>query len=479
MKGKLYLPLAIVMIVALVVGFGCAPPVPSEEGPPPEEVSKEPIKIGVIATMGWPVGKSAAQAVKLAVKKINDEGGLLGRPVELIQEDSKMQVPPAVEAYRKLVMSDGVSLVVVAEMGALTLACEDAGAELFPEYPHVMTNAGASAEDIPKHVSDDYDTYKFCFTIYTTAPDRYVYGAWVNTYMTEKQIKPRPTKVAILGEDLLDYNAYWEGWPEYGFRSYPEVVYEDRGVDVVYTSKIAVGEKMFLPIFEEIAASGAEYIDFHMSAYSDFYILAKQWAQSAAKDIPFMHSGVSPKYWETTGGTCLGMIGTWPSDWLDYEIVGKTREYLTSFNETYGYPGSNWLAMGAYDDVMFWAEGVRQAGTLDTETIIKTLEEVEVYCTRGIMKVNKLDHCSHNFPYKAGMLDATVKAIVEGTSQADAYESLGLFPYGVYPYGTIAPFSQWQDGGRLVMLFPPEVAEQTNPGEGYVSPKELRKRAAE
>ncbi|MBP1715045.1 MAG: ABC-type branched-chain amino acid transport system, periplasmic component, partial [Deltaproteobacteria bacterium] len=363
-------------------------------GAPSFAQTKDPIKIGVIANMGWPVGKSAAQAVQLGVKKINDEGGLLGRPIKLIEADSKGQVPNAVAEYRKLVMTDKVYLVVVAEGGTLTLACQKAGAELFKEYPHIMMNAGASALEIPKNVRDNYDQYKFSFTLYTTGPDRFLWASIINTFLTTHQMKPKAKKVAILGEDLLDYNPYWQGWPEYGFRPYAEVAYKDRGVEVVYTSKIAVGEKMFLPIFEKIAASGAEYIDFAMSAYSDFYVLAKQWSTSAARDIPFFHSGVSPKYWEVTNGACLGMVGWWPSDLTNYEVVGKTREYVQGFYKTFGYPGSNWLAEGAYDDVIFWVEGVKNAKTLDSESVIKSMEKIEVDCTRGKMKINPTDHCS-------------------------------------------------------------------------------------
>jgi len=99
-----------------------------------------------------------------------------------------------------------------------------------------------------------------------------------------------------------------------------------------------------------------------MSAYSDFYVLAKQWATSAAKDIPIFHSGVSPKYWEITNGACLGMVGWWPSDITDYEVIGKSKEYAQGFNKTFGYPGSNWLAEGAYDDVLFWSEAIKKQG---------------------------------------------------------------------------------------------------------------------
>ena len=473
MKSKTYFSSAVGMmvIILLMVGWGNS-----------WAQTKEPIHIGVIANMGWSVGKSAAQAVQLGVKKVNDEGGVLGRPLKLIEADSKGQVPNAVADYRRLVMTDRVAMVVVAEGGTLTLACQKAGAELFQEYPHIMMNAGASALEIPKNVRDNYDKYKFSFTLYTTAPDRFVWACLINTFLTVHQIKPKPKKVAILGEDLMDYNPYWEGWPEYGFRPYADAAYKDRGVQVVYTTKIAVGEKMFLPIFEKIAASGAEYIDFAMSAYSDFYVLAKQWATSAARDVAFFHSGVSPKYWEVTNGACLGMVGWWPSDIIDYEVVGKTRDYVQGFYKTFGYSGSNWLAEGAYDDLLFWAEGAKRAKTTDSENLIKTMEKLEVDCVRGKIRINPVDHCSHNYPYKKGYVEDIVKTVVAAPiAEIDerlkkANEKYGFFPYGIYPYGPLAPPSQWQNEGKLILLFPPEVAKMSNPGQNYVGVKDLRAR---
>jgi ABC-type branched-subunit amino acid transport system substrate-binding protein len=74
------------------------------------------------------------------------------------------------------------------------------------------------------------------------------------------------------------------------------------------------------------------------------------------------------------------------------------------FYKTFGYPGSNWLAEGAYDDVLFWADGVKQTKATESENLIKALEKIEVDCTRGKMKVNPIDHCSHNYPYKQGFL---------------------------------------------------------------------------
>jgi len=49
-------------------------------GTPSFAQTKDPIKIGVIANMGWPVGKSAAQAVQLGLKKLMTKGDYWGDP---------------------------------------------------------------------------------------------------------------------------------------------------------------------------------------------------------------------------------------------------------------------------------------------------------------------------------------------------------------------------------------------------------------
>ena len=135
------------------------------------------------------------------------------------------------------------------------------------------------------------------------------------------------------------------------------------------------------------------------------------------------------------------------------------------------------MAMGAFDSTLFWFEAVRQGNTADARNLIEILKKIETPTVRGIMKVNPIDHTTHNYPYAGRISEASVKAIVEGRPITDVFKELGMFPYGTYPYGPIAPLAQWQDGGRLVNLYPPEVAERTNPGEGYVSPRELRERA--
>ena len=51
----------------------------------------EPIRFGAVNPLGDITGEQATRAMELAVKEINEAGGLLGRPVELIVIDDEMR----------------------------------------------------------------------------------------------------------------------------------------------------------------------------------------------------------------------------------------------------------------------------------------------------------------------------------------------------------------------------------------------------
>ena len=74
-----------------------------------------PIKIGaVISLTGFaaPWGEFGKNGMELAVKNINDAGGINGRMVELKIEDDRTDGKQAVSSYNKLVSVDGVDGVI-------------------------------------------------------------------------------------------------------------------------------------------------------------------------------------------------------------------------------------------------------------------------------------------------------------------------------------------------------------------------------
>lgn len=76
--------------------------------------STESVKIGVVADLTGPFtiyGTSMARSAQIAVDEINAAGGIAGRQIDLIIEDSQTDVTVTVDKARKLIESDGVSLV--------------------------------------------------------------------------------------------------------------------------------------------------------------------------------------------------------------------------------------------------------------------------------------------------------------------------------------------------------------------------------
>ena len=107
---------------------------PSQDATAPSApASDEPFRIGVMESLTGPgetYGNVALQAKQLAVDEINAAGGINGRMLELIPEDSKCSAQDAITAYNKLTDVDGVKIILGtscsgAMLGAAPLAESD------------------------------------------------------------------------------------------------------------------------------------------------------------------------------------------------------------------------------------------------------------------------------------------------------------------------------------------------------------------
>jgi branched-chain amino acid transport system substrate-binding protein len=98
-----------------------------------DAMTPDPFRIGVMDSLtgvGESYGNPIINAKQLAVDEINAGGGINGRMLELIIEDSKCNAQDAITAYRKLTDVDGVRIILGttcsgAMLGAAPLAEED------------------------------------------------------------------------------------------------------------------------------------------------------------------------------------------------------------------------------------------------------------------------------------------------------------------------------------------------------------------
>lgn len=108
-RGRLRRLLATSLCVALAgLTVGCAA---TPSSPPPSAPSGEPIAIGFLGELTGPFaiwGVPARNGMRLAVADVNARGGVLGRPLELVERDTQGVPDEGVAALRGLIERSGV-----------------------------------------------------------------------------------------------------------------------------------------------------------------------------------------------------------------------------------------------------------------------------------------------------------------------------------------------------------------------------------
>ncbi len=116
MGKKIWIVVMTVLCISFVLGFN------------PVSAAEKPIKLGVVFIMSGPMGgygKHGTQAVKLAMDEINAQGGLLGRKVEALFEDDKLQVAKGVQIVKKFISDDQVDFIIGPTSSGVALALSD------------------------------------------------------------------------------------------------------------------------------------------------------------------------------------------------------------------------------------------------------------------------------------------------------------------------------------------------------------------
>lgn len=314
----------------------------------------QPIKIGAMFISSGKVGgygKHGRQAIQLAVDEINASGGILGRKLVAMVEDTKLKKDIAVGLAKKFINEDKVDFLMGPTSSGLAMALTQVarenkkilivtqaaadvltGAKLHPYIFSTLSNAMMhSRSGAYLLASKPYKRY-MCI-----APD-YSYGhsSWNMFKAKLKELRP---DVEIVGELFpkffsKDYTPYIKKIQEAG----PDAVWSPLwGSDAVTFIKQALPTGLFKNVKFAFPCAGALEVLIPMG-----------------KDMP---EGVyvSSRYFFTT-----------PDSSLNRDFV---KAYYDRFKE---YP--DYMAGETYAGVYFVKAAVERAGTTGTEKVIKAVE---------------------------------------------------------------------------------------------------------
>ena len=321
------LALALVAVaVALFLAAACGS---EAEGP-------TPFRVGVMESLTGPgesYGNVANHAKQMALDEINAAGGINGRPLELVVEDSMCSAQGAVSAYRKLTSADGVKIILGpscsgAMLGAAPLAEED-GVVLF--------SGMASNADIAN--AGDY--------IFRTQISDIEVGTLTGDLLWADGVR----RLATITE-ATDYAE--------GTRSSTVSRFEQHGGQVVAAERFSSDITDFRSLLSKALAASPDAV--HLAPQSEFAAgaIIKQ-ARELGYDGPIYAETVSlgATALEIAGEAATGMKAIAADIHPDN---GKGQEVIAAFRERYDYVSLPWHLGSTYDDVYITAECLRQTG---------------------------------------------------------------------------------------------------------------------
>ena len=295
----------------------------------------EPFRIGVMQSLtgaGETYGTVAFDAMQIAVDEINAAGGINGRPLELIVEDSKCNAEDAITAYTKLTDVDGVKII-------LGTSCSGAmlGAAPLAEADGVILFSGlATNPDLAD--AGDY--------IFRTVISDALVGVDTGNVLWTDGIR----RLATITE-ATDYAE--------GVRRGSVARFEELGGEVVAAESYASEEVDFRTALTKLLAENPDAIHIAAQAESAGGTIMKQ-LRELGYDGPIYGEVV------TLGTTALDIAGEAATGTkgifgeLDTSGNPKAAEFLRKFRDRYAYTTLQWYMGSHYDDIYITAQCLEQ-----------------------------------------------------------------------------------------------------------------------
>ncbi|MDD9994212.1 MAG: ABC transporter substrate-binding protein [Dehalococcoidia bacterium] len=328
------------LLSAMACGSGDEPTPtvgPEPTATPTEESPPEPFVIGAMDALtgvAESYGNPLHQAKLLAVEEINAAGGINGRELRLIVEDSKCNAQDAITAYNKLTDVDGVKII----LGTTCSGSMLGAAPLAEKEGVVLLSASATSPDIA--VAGDY--------IFRTAINDLRLGIDTGNTLWVDGMR----RIATITE-ATDYAE--------GTRRTSVEQFEKLGGEVLaaesYSSEVLDFRSQLTKLLAEspdallLAAQGEVSAGTIMRQARELGFEGPIYAESVAS---------SPDALDIAGDAATGMKAIVPNPDLS---TSAGKDFLAKFESRYGVVATlPWFQGSAYDDVYIAAECLRQTG---------------------------------------------------------------------------------------------------------------------
>lgn len=375
-----------------------------------QEESSGTIKIGYITNLESVIAPYNLRCLEWAVEQINAEGGVLGRPLEVVAENTENDPEVTNTATTKLITVDKVDFIVGQMPADFALMCQD----ICAQHKKIYLDTGVQDLRLTQRVADDYEKYKYFFRC---APNETVVSqAIIDSLVTLREYSGF-NKIALISD-------YYPG-PQAGIASLESLLPDTYGFEIVYSNSFTAGTVDFTSYFAVMEAAGAEVVVQYTGALEGVGLLVEWYNRQSPTVVWGMNAySAGKESWVRLEGRCEYTTTYGSSFVLGYPQTNKTLPVREAYIERWGEDPQ--VLGGAYDTIRFILyDALKRAGTTETDAVIKALEETSI--------------------------ETCVYQHFSFTSSHDYFRQAG----------TRSPvvFFQWQDG-KLIPVYPKEMMEE-------------------
>jgi len=322
-------------------------------------------------------GDRAVMGSQFAVDEINAAGGLLGRKVRLIAEDSQLKPDVAQRKAEKAIMQGDAKFMFQTASTAVARALMDVA----EKHRAIFVTYGALSDYL---TGKEFNPY-FFRTVHTTSN--------LSRTFTE-YLKTKPwRKIYLINMDYAYGHAVAEDFKEVVKREIPDV-------KILGEDYHPLATKDFGPYISKILASGAEII--HTGNWgTDMEVLMKQGAQMGVKARYATYLLDDDSLCANVGNAAIGSLVA--SIYLPTLETKENKNFIEGWHRKYKdsrHPWPTYVAGFAYNGTRWFFEAIKKAQSLDVESIIKAWEGMKY---NGLIGEQVMRACDHQ-ALQAGMV---------------------------------------------------------------------------
>jgi len=248
----------------------------------------KPVRIGFICPFtggSSDFGLSAKLGAELALKEINEVGGYLGRPIELVARDDKANPDEGRKVSEELVLKEKVDFTV----GFCNTGVAMKSLEVFQDNKHLLMVAVATGSAITAKYPADKS-----FVFRMSARD-----SLQAAFLVNEIVQRGFSRVAV----LADNTGYGEG----GFNDVKKFLAEKK-LEPVYTARFDLGVKSLAAQLKEAKAAGADAVVGY-TVGPEFAVLVQSRAEAGLSAPVYGPWPASFRtVWDKTNGAAEGVM---------------------------------------------------------------------------------------------------------------------------------------------------------------------------